>query len=122
MDNITKLTIVLSIIILYAGCVSEENKSRNMTAVERLVSGKKAEPFKDTFKERWDLEREKAKEEKEANRIVYELPPNKKFISASWSHSGGLDVVYREVGEGENYEPTVYYVDTPYYNYKVVEK
>ena len=93
-----------------------------MTTVERLVNGKKAEPPKDTFKERWDAEIAKKEQEKEANRIVHELPPNKKFVSASWSHSGGLGVVYREVGEGENYEPTVYYVDTPYYNYKVVEK
>ena len=93
-----------------------------MTTVERLVGGKKAEPPKDTFKERWDAEIAKKEQEKEANRIVHELPPNKKFVNASWSHSGGLGVVYREVEEGENYKPTVYYVDTPYYNYKVVEK
>ena len=124
MENKTKLTIfsLLMVLILPTVCASEESNSRNMTTAERLVSGEKAEPPKDTFKERWDSEREKAKEEKEANRIVYELPPNKKFVSASWSHRGGLDVVYREVEEGEDYRPTVYYVDTQYYNYKVVEK
>ena len=52
---------------------------------------------------------------------MYELPPKTKFVSASWSEDKGITVVYKEVEKGENYKPTVYYVNTPVNYYKVVE-
>ena len=119
---------LLMMTLLLSGCVSGKNDSQKMTTAERIVNKANLAPedvinkkFYEYYERQKKIEREKLEQEKEDSRIVYELPPKTKFVSASWSEDKGITVVYKEVEKGENYKPTVYYVNTPVNYYKVVE-